>query len=134
MDLDKFNVAVHRVRAGQFLREKTAAAVGLCAIDAALQARAEQVEDPDLFKIATQVCPEDALGFYMKLGGKVRKLIAGKPPPGGYPPPVSLEDEAEQAAWEAKHRPAGVSATAYAPPWTPEERAHHLGEDKGKSR
>jgi hypothetical protein len=86
MDLDRFNVAVHRVQAGQFLREKTALAVGVSAIDAALQARAGQAEDPDLFKIATQLCPEDTLGFYVKLGGKLK--VAEPPPPKG----VSMKD------------------------------------------
>jgi hypothetical protein len=86
MDLDKFNVAVHRVQAGQFLREKTASVVGVSAIDAALQARAGQAEDPDLLKIATQLCPEDALGFYMKLGGQLK---VAEPPP---PPGVSLKE------------------------------------------
>lgn len=80
MDLDRFNVAVHGVKAGQFLQEKAASA-GVSAVDAALQARLAQVEDSDLLKIATQLCPEDALGFYVKLGGKLK--VAEPPPPKG---------------------------------------------------
>lgn len=85
MDLDRFNVAVHGVQAGQFLREKAASA-HVSAMEIALKARVEQVEDPDLFKIATQLSPEDALGFYVKLGGKLK--VAEPPPPKG----VSTKD------------------------------------------
>jgi hypothetical protein len=104
MDLDRFNVAVHRVQAGQFLREKTALAVGVSAIDAALQARAGQAEDPDLFKIATQLCPEDALGFYVKLGGNLAK----KPDWAGNTAEMLAKDEKE-----FPKRPKGESTNEY---------------------
>lgn len=81
MDLDLFHRAVTGVRAEQFLREKAASAPAVDVFALVEQARLGDVLDGDLFKVAECMCPEDALGFYVKLGGKMK--VAEPPPPKG---------------------------------------------------
>ncbi len=79
---DRFHAAVLRVRAEQFLQEKRASARGVGAITLASLCHAvDCIEDRELFKLASQYSPNDAMGAYIKLGGKVK--VAEPPPPKG---------------------------------------------------
>ncbi len=81
MDLDKFHSAVRQVRAEQFFLEKAASAPAVSAVQLANLARAGEAQDQALLKLASAYCPTSPLGFYVKLGGKLKQ--AEPPPPKG---------------------------------------------------
>jgi hypothetical protein len=81
MDREPFNAAVSRIRAEQFFQEKAASAPAVSAVKIANLARAGEVEDPELLKLASVYCPKAPLAFYEKLGGKFK--VAEPPPPKG---------------------------------------------------
>ena len=68
-DPDKFREVADRIKAEQYLQEK----FGEARVDPVAQvllARASEVEDPELLKIAAHYCPEAPLEFYEeRLGG-----------------------------------------------------------------
>lgn len=87
MDLEIFRAEVRRVRAEQFFTEKTASATAVPALAVVGLARAMDVEDLELLKLAAKYCPEAPLEFYEKrLFGKFKTAEPG--PPKG----VSLKD------------------------------------------
>ena len=81
MDMDRFTAAVGRIRAEQILREKTASAPAVSAVQLISLGRASAAEDPELLKLAHTYCPEAPQAFYEKLGGKFK--VAEPPPPKG---------------------------------------------------
>lgn len=73
LDIERFQEAASYIRAEQFLQEKFAEAP-IDPVAVVSLARALEVEDPELLKVAHAYCPQAPLEFYEhELGGKFKE-------------------------------------------------------------